>query len=193
MSTVAVVLAAEPGEGFEGPKYLSEIHGVPMLEGIVRDVARWPVDDVVVVLGSDGDEIAERADLGDATIIIDPGWSEGEASPIRVALDLVTRDRSVDRVVLVRGDQPGMEASVIDSLINVAADTEADAVTPKYRYADGWPVVIGPGIWNHFLSIEGSFDVLDVVATHAHTKEEVWVDHLEPPVISVRDDLSRGR
>jgi CTP:molybdopterin cytidylyltransferase MocA len=193
MSTVAVVLAAEPGEGFEDSKYLADVHGKPMLEAIVSEVARWPVDDVVVVLGSDGEEIAERTDLATATIIIDPGWREGQASPIRAALDLVTRDRSVDLIVLVRGDQPGVERTVAESLISLAREADADAVTPKYRYARGWPVVIGPGLWDRFLSIEGGLDVHDVIATHANPSEEVWVDHLEPRVITVQDDLRTGR
>jgi len=193
MSIVAVVVAADPGEGFEGPKYLVDVHGDPMLETIVADVARWPVDDVIVVLGDNGEEIAERADLGTATIIIDPGWDEGQASPIRAALDLVTRDRSVDLIVLVRGDQPGVESSVAEALINVACEGEADAVTPKYRYAQGWPVVIGSSLWDRFMSLEGSVDVHDVIATHANSGEEVWVDHLEPRVIAVRDDLLTER
>ena len=193
MSTVAVVIATEPGRGFDGSKYLVDIHGFPMLETIVADVGRWPVDDVIVVLGDDGEEIAELADLATATIIIDPGWSEGQASPIRAALDLVTRDRSVDLVVLVRGDQPRVESSVPEALISVAHEADADAVIPKYRYAQGWPVVIGPSLWDRFLSLEGSLDVHDVIATHANSIEEVWVDHLEPPVIAVQDDLSTER
>ena len=193
MSIVAVVLAAEPGEGFAGSKYLAHVHGAPMLEAIVKEVARWSVDDVIVVLGGDGEEIAEQADLGTATIIIDPGWSEGEASPIRAALDLITRDRSVDLIILVRGDQPGVDAAVAEGLINVARESDADAVTPKYRYASGWPVVIGDGLWDRFLSIEGRLDVHDVIATHAETREDVWVDHLEPRVIAVQDDLPRER
>jgi CTP:molybdopterin cytidylyltransferase MocA len=193
MSTIAVVLAAEPGEGFEGSKYLADVHGVPMLHTIVNEVTRWPVDDVVVVLGSDAEEIVERTDFGTATIIIDPGWNEGNASPIRAALDLVTRDRSVDLIILVRGDQPGIEASLARALIDVARETDADAVMPKYRYARGWPVVIGPGLWDTFLSIEGSLDVRDVIATHANMTEEVWVDHLEPSVIADQDDLLSAR
>jgi CTP:molybdopterin cytidylyltransferase MocA len=193
MSTVAVVIAAEPGEGFDAPKYLADVRGVPMLETVVSEVARWSVDDVIVVLGSDGEEIAKHADLGSATIIIDPGWHEGESSPIRAALDLVSRDRSVDLVVLVRGDQPGVEGTVAESLIEVAMTNDVDAVVPKYRYAHGWPVVIGSGLWDSFLSSEGSLDVHDVIATHANTREDVWCDHLEPRVIGEPGDLSRER
>jgi CTP:molybdopterin cytidylyltransferase MocA len=193
MSTVAVVIAAEPGEGFEGSKYLASVHGAPMLESIVRGVAQWPVDDVVVVVGSDGEDIVRSSDLGEATIIIDPEWSEGMASSMRAALDLVTRDRSVDIIVLVRGDQPGVERSVAEALIDAARESGADAVVPKYRYATGWPIVIGPGVWETFLSIEGDLDVHDVVATHARATEEVWVDHLAPPVIVAPGDLSQER
>ena len=191
MSTVAVVLAAEPAEGFVIPRYLADVHGAPMLEGVVKLVLKLPVDEVVVVLGSQAEEIVERIDLGRATIVIDPGWAEGGASPMRAALDLVTRDRAVDHVVLVRGDQPGIEREIAESLIEVAQDADADAVVPKYRYARGWPVVIGAALRDRLLSLEGSLDVLDVIASHAKTVQEVWVDRLEPHVVATKDDLAR--
>ena len=164
-----------------------------MLESIVSGVSRWPVDDVIVVLGSDAEEITRRADLGTGTIIIDPGWGEGEASPIRAALDLLSRDRSIDLVVLVRGDQPGIEGALAEALIDVAREGGVDSVTPKYRYARGWPVVIGPALWDRFLSIEGTLDVHDVIATHGKAVEEIWVDHLEPTIVVTPEDLRRGR
>ncbi len=190
MSTVAVVLAVEPGEDFDTPKYLVDLGGTPMLEGIVSDVFGWPVDDVVVVLGSDADEIAERVDFKSATIIIDPGWNEGAASPIRASLDLITRDRSVDLVLFVRGDQPGIEAEMVAALIDRAHEGGADAVIPKYRYAQGWPVVVGPALWDRLLSLEGTLDVHDVINTHASARDEVWVEHLEPRCVLELDDLT---
>lgn len=193
MSTVAVVLAADPGEGFESSKYLGEVRGAPMLETIVNQVAQWPVDDVVVVLGSDSEEIAQQSNLAAATIIIDPGWNEGKASPIRAAMDLVTRDRSLDLIVLARGDQPGVDDTVVASLIDVARESGADAVVPKYRYARGWPVVVGSGLWGRFMTIEGELNVHDVIASHATAPEEVWVDHLEPHVIASPSDMPGER
>ncbi len=191
MSTVAIILAADPGEGFLEPKYLTRVQGAPLLERVMKDAAKWPVDEVVVVLGSNGDTIVSSMEFDGATILIDPCWEEGGASPLRASLDLVSRDRAIDLVVLARGDQPGIDSGLVSELIDAARESGADAVVPKYRYARSWPVVIGPGLWEHFLGLEGDVDVQDLITTHADSIEEVWVDHLAPRIITSLDDASR--
>jgi len=191
MSTVAIILAADSGEGFLEPKYLTCVHGTPLLEGVVHDALRWPVDEVLVVLGCDGDAIVASMEIDGVTILIDPDWEEGGASPLRAALDLVSRDRAVDMIVLARGDQPGIDPDLVSELIDTARESSADAVVPKYRYARSWPVVISPALWDDFLGIEGDVDVHDLITTHAGTVEEVWVDHLAPTIIGTIKDASR--
>jgi len=191
MSTVAVILAADPGEGFLEPKYLTPVHGIPLLERVIGRALLWPVDEIVVVLGSDGEVVASSLEFGDASVLVDPEWEEGTASPLRVALDFVSRDRSVDLVVLARGDQPGIERDVVASLIETARESGADAVVPKYRYARSWPVVVGPVLWGHFLGLEGDIDVHDAITTHAGSVDEVWFDHLAPRIVDTLEDAQR--
>jgi len=192
MSIVAVVLAADQGEGFVQPKYLTMVQGTPLLEGVIHEAKQWPVDEVIVVLGSDGELIADGMNVNDMSIIIDPEWEEGGASPLRAALDLVSRDRSIDLVVLARGDQRGIGSDLVGSLIAAAREASADVVVPKYRYARGWPVVIAPALWSFFLGLEGPVDVHDVIKTHAQNVEELWIDHLAPPIIDNADDIPRS-
>jgi len=191
MSTTAVILAADAGDGFDDPKYLTVVHWVPMLQRVVDEASSWPVDEVVVVLGSDGEMLAESISFGDATVLIDPEWSEGGASPLRAAIDMISRTRESSLVVLARGDQPGIGASLVGDLIAVATETHTDAVVPKFRYAQGWPVVLSPPLWTHFLGLENSVDVHGVITTHAASVEEVWVDHIAPPILDTVDDLTR--
>ncbi|MFV1999316.1 MAG: NTP transferase domain-containing protein [Acidimicrobiia bacterium] len=191
MSTIAVVLAADAGNGFEQPKYLTLVHGVPMLQRVVDEALSWPVDEVVVVLGSDAETIVESITFKDTTVLIDPEWSEGGASPLRAALDMISRTSESSLVVLARGDQPGIDADLVGELIEVAAETHTDAVVPKFRYAQGWPVVLSPRLWTYFLGLEDSVDVHAVITTHAASVEEVWVDHIAPPILATLDDLTR--
>ena len=189
MSIVAIVLAADRGEGFPTARYTSPIRGVPMLDLVVGEAESWPVDEVIVVLGADADGVESGCDLSQVSVLTDPEWEEGAASPLRAVLDLVSRDRGVTHCVLARGDQPGVTADVVSTLIDRARDVRADAVVPKYRYATGWPVVIARPMWDVFLGMEGAIDVHDVVATHAASVDEVWFDQLSPTAYARHEDL----
>jgi molybdenum cofactor cytidylyltransferase len=192
VSTTAIILAADSNPEFPGPKYLASVVGEPMLQMVVDDAATWPVDEVVVVLGADAALIAEAIDFRGHTVIVDPEWSEGSASPLRAALDLASRDRSTHLCVIARGDQPGVDAVTVGALVDAANKEGADAVVPKYRYSVGWPVVLDDTLWNHLLGGEGTVDLLAVIASHGVSVEEVWFDHLAPTVYATPADLPMG-
>lgn len=189
MSTAAIVLAADPGTDFVGPKYLAPVFGKPMLQHIVDEVSSWPVDEAIVVLGPDAEQIIASINFRDFTVVVDAEWEEGSAAPLRAALDLASHDRSVQRCIVTRGDQPGISVDTISALLESAVEVEADATIPKYRYSVGWPVVLEHSLWEHLLGGEGSVELLDVVASHADAVEEVWLDHLAPVRYESPDDL----
>ena len=193
MSIVAVILAADRGQGFSTPKYLLPVRRSTLLDVVVADATSWPVDEVMVVLGADAEEVEAGVDLSAVSVLVDPEWAEGAASPIRASLDLLSRDRGVSHVVLARGDQPGIGAGDVDRIVTAARDERVDAVVPKYRYALGWPVAVARSLWDVFLGLEGAVDVHDLIATHASSTHEVWFDHLSPVVITDVDDLPTTR
>lgn len=174
--TVALIVANDPGTGFERSKYLEPVRGVPMIERIAVETADWPVDDVMIVLGPDADEIIAVADLGEATIVIDPEWKEGLAASLRVGIDLLQRDGVTDRVVVALGDQPGVEVETVAALL----ERPSVAVVPKYRYRRGFPVVLSSDLWDQLLGLEGPVDLHDLLESHPAGVEEVWFDRLEP-------------
>jgi CTP:molybdopterin cytidylyltransferase MocA len=192
VSTTAIILAADSNPEFPGPKYLASVVGESMLQMVVDDAATWPVDEVIVVLGADAAQIAEEVDFREHTVIIDPEWSEGSASPLRAALDLASRDRSTRLCVIARGDQPGIDAGTVGALVDAANEEDAAAVVPKYRYSVGWPVVLDDTLWKYLLGGEGTVDLLAVVASHGVSVEEVWLDHLPPTIYATPADLPMG-
>lgn len=191
MSTVAIILAADAGEDFETPKYLAPIDGSPMLTRTLDDAESWNVDGVFVVLGPDAEAVADVISDASATVIIDPEWSEGASSPLRVALDLVMRDTSVTNCLIARGDQQGVTGEIVDALLDRAEETHADAVVPKYRYARGWPVLIGHSMLERLRGMEGDFKLHEVISTHAAAIEECRFDELTPPVLNTAADVSK--
>ena len=185
--TVAVVLANEPGTGFAGSKYLSDVGGTLLIDRMLADVASWPVDDAVVVLGPDAEGILDAMSPTDATVVIDLEWMEGSAASLRVGLDVMMRGPATDLVLIVPADQPGISTEVVAALIE-AADGAAAAV-PKYRYRRDFPVVLGRTIWERRLGSEGDVDILDLLETHPAHVEEVWFEQLAGSRIQEPGDL----
>jgi molybdenum cofactor cytidylyltransferase len=189
--TVAVVLANEPGSGFTDSKYLTDLAGATLIDRVLADVDKWPVDDTVVVLGPDAEEIVAEMAPTLATVVIDLEWDEGSAASLRVGLDVVERGPVVDYVVIAMADQPGVEATDVAALIEAAEG--AAAVVPKYRYRRGFPVVLGRGVWERLLGWEGDIDLHDVLDSHPEGVEEVWFEHLASPRIRDVGDVEKRR
>ena len=185
--TVAVVLANEPGTGFTGSKYLSDLGGITLINRVLADLSSWPLDDAVVVLGPDAEDILVGMVPTDATVVIDLEWMEGSAASLRVGLDVVMRGPATDLVLIARADQPGITAEDVAQLIE-AADGAAASV-PKYRYRRDFPVVLGRGIWERLLGSEGDVDILDFLETQPDHVEEVWFEHLAGSRIQEPGDL----
>lgn len=174
--TVGLIVATEPGAGFARSKYLEPVRGAPMLQDVIAEAQQWPVDEVIVILGPDADEIIDEIDFGEATIVIDPEWKEGIAASMRVAIDLLLRGPTTDRIVVALGDQPGVDAATVPALL----EHTSAAVVPKYRYRRGWPVVLSSDLWDLLLGLEGPAALHDVLESHAGGVDELWLDSLEP-------------
>lgn len=178
MKVAALVLAADTGSGFEGSKYLAPFRGSTLIEEVVAEVQQWPIDQVIVVLGPDAEEIVEKADLGDAMIVIDLEWGEGEAASLRVGIDTLYRLDEFDTLVLIHADEPGSRGEEVLRLLEKRRESHRPAVVPKYRYAVGRPIVVGEMLWSRLISMEGTASVDQLLQAHPDWVEEVWFDRL---------------
>jgi CTP:molybdopterin cytidylyltransferase MocA len=178
VKVAALVLAADTGSGFEGSKYLAPFRATTLIEEVVAEVQQWPIDRVIVVLGPDAEEIVEKADLGDAIIVIDLEWGEGEAASLRVGIDTLYRLDEFDTLVLIHADEPGSRGEEVLRLLDKRRDSHRPAIVPKYRYAVGHPIVVGEMLWPRLISMEGTASVDQLLQAHADWFDEVWFDRL---------------
>ena len=185
----ALVIAADRGQGFTGPKYLAPLRGKPLLQVVLDDVSSWAMSDVVIVLGDQAERTLEGIDFDGAIVVIDPEWAEGAAASMRVGLDTLAREQMLGPCVMARGDQIGVGADLVGRLLASHAASRAVATVPKYRYARGWPVVVSERMWPRLMGLEGRVDLLDVLSSHPEGVTEVWFDSLSPPIIATAEDL----
>jgi molybdenum cofactor cytidylyltransferase len=152
----AVVLAAGGSRRLGRPKQLLAYRGTTLLDVTLGTIRAAELDQVVVALGGAADAIRAQVDLRGLDVVLNHDFGDGCATSIRSALGAVRDD--ADGVVLVLGDQPGIEADSIAALVTAAGDHAVGVCA----YDDG----LGHPLWFH----RRMFDTL----TALHGDKAVW-------------------
>lgn len=191
MKVAALVLAAGTSTRFDGVKQLAPWGDTTLLGRVLENVASWPVEETWVVLGASAEDVLDRVNLGEATVVINDSYAEGISSSLKVGIDAIMRRRRVDAILIVLGDQPAVPADVPDALIAAMEETRLPVIIPKYRYDRGNPVLVGRLLWERFMSLEGDQGARGLLASHPEWVHEVWIDALPPRDIDTPKDYEQ--
>lgn len=174
----AVILAAGSSERLGEPKQLLVIDGKPLLQHVI-DVVASCFGDVVVVLGHAAGEIGTALDLPEGTrVVINPDYSEGQSTSLRVGLASVAPD--AEAAALFLGDQPRLSSAAIEQVVDAFRSAGARVVRAVYRDTPGHPVIVAResfGAFGDFIGDVGARVVLDA----SPDVVEVALD-MEPPL-----------
>jgi molybdenum cofactor cytidylyltransferase len=153
MTSAGLVLAAGSSRRMGSPKQLLAIDGRPLLEVVVGHACASRLHEVLVVLGAAADEIRSRVDLGRAQVLINPDHASGMASSLRAGLAAL--DPSVDRVMIILGDQPEIGGGLIDRLLDLQEQSGLPAAALSFNGLLHPPVVLQRELWGDLMDLEG--------------------------------------
>jgi molybdenum cofactor cytidylyltransferase len=171
-----VVLAAGASRRLGRPKLLLRLGDRTLLRGSVDPLLDAGLDPVVVVLGSQADEVRRGAGLGDdprLRVVTNPEWAEGMASSLRRGLQECA---GAGAVVLALGDQTGLCADRVEALVE-AWRSGARLVLPVHAGRAGHPVLFSRGLWPELQQLAGDVGAREVVLRH---REEATLVESEP-------------
>ena len=172
-----LVLAAGAGRRYGMPKALVPYEGSLLVDRAYQLVAAF-CEPVFVVLGAAADEVASRADLGQAVVLRNPDWDTGMGSSLRTGLAALTArpaqfrgPEAVDAVLIHLVDLPGITAPAIRRVASYAApDVLAVAA---YGGVRGHPVLLGHSHWAGVAeSATGDQGAREYLAAHEVTEVE---------------------
>ena len=135
--TAGLVLAAGEGRRFGGPKAPYVLAGERLVDRAVRLLREGGAEPVVVVLG------AWVGEVPDADVVVNPDWSQGMGSSLRVGLARMPAYDDVDRVVVTLVDLVGLTSAAVRRV----ADADADLAAATYDGERGHPVLLGRAHW----------------------------------------------
>ena len=146
MEMAGLVLAAGAGRRFGMPKALVVHEGRLLVQRAVGTLRAAGCSRTLVVLGAEAERVRAAAP-GLTDVVINPDWSAGMGSSLRVGLAVLagtTAGSAVGAVVLLV-DMPGVTAEAVRRVI-ARADAGA-LVMGGYDGRRGHPVVLGRDHW----------------------------------------------
>jgi molybdenum cofactor cytidylyltransferase len=105
-----------------------------------------------VVVGAYAEHYTPEAEKAGAKVIINPQWSEGLASSLRVGVAAL---HDIDAALIILPDQPFVPVAHLQTLITTWHETGAALVFSRYQGILGAPCLIDKTLFEHSQNLRG--------------------------------------
>jgi molybdenum cofactor cytidylyltransferase len=180
-----LVLAAGGSSRLGRPKQLLPFRGATLLSHVLGVARGCGFDQTLCVLGGAAAQVRAAVDLSGVQVVENPGFGSGCSSSIAAAMPEV--DAGSDVLVLMLGDQPGVTAETVATLL----DGRGDAALAACRYDDGrgHPLAFARSTFRDLKELHGdkavwrllaerSGEVVDIPVTGAVPRDvDTWADY----------------
>jgi molybdenum cofactor cytidylyltransferase len=136
----ALVLAAGESKRMKVPKMLLPFGRETMIEKVIGNIAGSKVDRTLLVLGSYKEEIQSVADKYPVLTCYNINYKDGMFSSVKCGFGNLTE--KVKAVMIFPGDQPFIEAGIINRVIDAYKKSGKGIVIPVYKKKRGHPLLI---------------------------------------------------
>jgi molybdenum cofactor cytidylyltransferase len=156
----AIVLAAgrssrfRAAGGAEETKLVATLDGKPMVRQVVEAALASRARPVVVVVGHARGAVEAALRGLSVPVVFNPDYATGLSSSLRAGLSAIPAE--VQGALAMLGDMPGVEARLIDALIDAfAAQPNVCGVAPAQGGRRGNPVLLGRALFDRAKRLEG--------------------------------------
>ncbi|MBM4032682.1 MAG: nucleotidyltransferase family protein [Planctomycetes bacterium] len=186
----AIVLAAGRSRRMGAQKLLLPIGGRPMIARVADAVLAGPVDDAVVVVGKDGQEIAEALAGRAVRFVTNPDPDGEMLGSVRCGLRALPQGCEAALVVL--GDQPGLTAGAVAELVRAFRASGSAIVVPAHRGRRGHPVLIAARYHDEVVSRHDGVGLRGLLQAHPDAVLEVAAEPAVLDDVDVPSDYTQA-
>ena len=167
-----IILASGFSRRMDKEKLLLKVEGIPMIERVVRAAKSSQIDELIIVYQRD--EIKEIVKKYGIKMIYNQHADEGQSAAVKLGIKSSHPD-SYGFMFLV-GDQPYLNTSTIDKLIDVFKRVKDTIVVPIYNKTRGNPVIFPSTLREDLLRLEGDCGGRKIIEGMGNTIKLVTIE-----------------
>ena len=185
-----LILAAGASTRLGRPKQLLPF-GTTTLLGTVIATARaaTALDEVIVVLGGAADDVRRQVDLSGTTVVENHEFTTGCSSSYRTGIGAL--DPRAEAVAILLGDQPGVDPSVIDTVVDGWRRTRDRVLLAAYQTREGHPLVFARELFDELVVLQGDKAAWKIVDARRSEIRAVAVDRPHPRDINTWEEYEQ--
>jgi molybdenum cofactor cytidylyltransferase len=170
----AIVLAAGTSSRMGSPKQLLRIGEDTLLERTLGILRRSKVDEILVVLGHEAAAIQENVELAEVKIVLNAAYREGMGTSLREGVSNIAP--SARAALIVLADQPFLQSTTIDRLIDEYQEHKPQIVLPLYKGFRGNPVLLDRSVFPEIMDLSGDVGCRAIFGSHTENILKVSVE-----------------
>lgn len=160
-----IILAAGGSSRLGTPKQLLPYAGKTLLQYTVEVANDSIAHPVIVVLGSEAENIKSNIDA--VQVIINTEWQEGMASSIRCGINaLLQADPSIAGAVILVCDQPYITSVLLNELVTEHQKTGQPIIASNYDNTLGVPALFHKTVFPALLQLKGDAGAKSIIQQH---------------------------
>lgn len=179
-----LVLAAGGSARLGEPKQLLPFGDATLLDHTVSTARACGFDQLVVALGGAADDVQATVDLAGVDVVVNDAFGTGCSSSIAAALSVL--DERCDVLVLMLGDQPGVTAATVASLLG--AGGEAELAVCRYDDGRGHPLAFARLTFGELAGMHGDKAVWKLLDRRGDAVVEARIDGPVPLDVDTWED-----
>lgn len=179
----AVVLAAGESRRMGSQKALLPFGGKTVIGHVVDELLSSDIEAVYVVVGHEGNRIAEELSRRDVTVVTNPDYKRGMLSSVRCGLQAIPQQ--CETVLVALGDQPAITSELVNDIVRASSSTDKGILVPMYQGNRGHPMLFSIHYRDEIMTSFDNVGLRGLLHTHPEDIFELAVS--TPTVLSDMD------
>jgi len=152
-SIAGIILAAGLSTRFGSNKLLAEHQGQPIVRWVAEAALASQLEQIVVVLGHQATAVGDALTGLPLDTVLNQEYQQGQSTTVIAGLKAVQKDHPATMYLM--GDQPLIEAAIIDELIAAYQTSDKAICYPSFQNQRRNPVIFGEVFFNDILALSG--------------------------------------
>lgn len=183
MNIAAIVLAAGQSKRMGRPKMTLPWQGTTVIGRVILTLQQAGLKDILVITGGARQEVEDALKDWPLRLLFNPHFAEGEMAQ-SLQLGLSSLDEGVAAALIVLGDQPQIEVSVVQAVIAAFWECHPLLVIPSFQRRRGHPWLAARPLWPEILALQPPATPRDFLDAH-----QTQIHYLSVETDSILQDL----